>query len=187
MINIIYGRILLINGEFLKIIGNAMHFTSMASIFPNVLALIYTNIYLASANSRIFRETDALDALRRALEMALPDMVYMPFVENCDYIKPLLEKLSCEGFRRDEITKIHELSSTYQKTLDQVKNEHFSECKTFLTGREEEIAKLAAEGYSNREIGKMLFISENTVKTQMKSVFDKLGINSRVLLKQFLQ
>lgn len=185
MINIVYGRTLLTNGEYLKLIGSSKHFIGIASVFPNLLALIYTNIYIASANNRIFREADALNVMRRALEMALPDKVYMPFVENCDYIRPLLEKLYREGFRRDGIARILELSEPYQRALDQIKKEHFSEYRTGLTSREEEIARLAAEGYSNKGIGKKLFISENTVKTQMKSVFEKLGIKSRVLLKQF--
>ena len=187
MINIVYGRALLINGEYLKLIGSSRHFTGIASVFPNLLALIYTDIYLASANNRIFREADALDALRRALQTALPDRLYMPFVENCDHIKPLLERLSGEGFMRDGIARILELSESYHKAMDQITREHFSEYRPDLTEREEEIARLAAEGYSNREIGKRLFISENTVKTQMKSVFEKLGIGSRVLLKQIFR
>lgn len=55
-----------------------------------------------------------------------------------------------------------------------------------LTEREREVAQLAAQGLSNKEIGKQLYISENTVKTQLKSIFAKLGINSRILLKQKL-
>ena len=59
--------------------------------------------------------------------------------------------------------------------------------KIALTERENEIARLAALGLSNKEIGKRLYISENTVKTQLKSVFTKLGINSRTLLQQKLK
>jgi LuxR family maltose regulon positive regulatory protein len=187
MIHIVYGRTLLINGEYLKLVGSSRHFTAIASVFPNLLALIYTDIYLAAANYRIFREEAALDALKQALVTALPDRMYMPFVENCDYIKPLLEKLSKEGFQRDGISKILELMEPYKTSLDQIIKENFSVNSPGLTDRETEIAKLAAEGYSNREIGNRLYISENTVKTQMKSVFEKLNISSRVLLKHFFQ
>jgi Response regulator containing a CheY-like receiver domain and an HTH DNA-binding domain len=34
-----------------------------------------------------------------------------------------------------------------------------------------DIARLAVQGFSNKEIGKQLYISENTVKTQLKSNF----------------
>jgi two-component system, NarL family, response regulator LiaR len=48
-----------------------------------------------------------------------------------------------------------------------------------LTGREEEILRLLATGESNREIGKRLFISEQTVKNHVASIFRKLHVNDR--------
>jgi len=55
-----------------------------------------------------------------------------------------------------------------------------------LTQRETEIAYLAAEGMTNIEIGKQLFISPNTVKKALTNIYAKLSINSRALLKQYL-
>jgi DNA-binding NarL/FixJ family response regulator len=48
-----------------------------------------------------------------------------------------------------------------------------------LTPREEEILKLLATGESNKEIGKRLFISEQTVKNHVASIFRKLHVNDR--------
>jgi DNA-binding NarL/FixJ family response regulator len=48
-----------------------------------------------------------------------------------------------------------------------------------LTKRELEILHLVAEGLSNEEIGKRIFISEKTVKTHLTNVFDKLQVNNR--------
>ena len=48
-----------------------------------------------------------------------------------------------------------------------------------LTGREEQILKLLAEGKSNRAIGMVLHISESTVKSHLKSLFVKLDVTSR--------
>jgi NarL family two-component system response regulator LiaR len=48
-----------------------------------------------------------------------------------------------------------------------------------LTPREEEILKLLATGESNREIGNRLFISEQTVKNHVASIFRKLHVNDR--------
>src|SRR5207237_10649105 len=48
-----------------------------------------------------------------------------------------------------------------------------------LTAREEEILKLLATGESNREIGRRLFISEQTVKNHVASIFRKLQVNDR--------
>ncbi len=48
-----------------------------------------------------------------------------------------------------------------------------------LTKRELEILKLVAEGLTNEEIGKKIFISEKTVKTHLTNIFDKLKVNNR--------
>lgn len=48
-----------------------------------------------------------------------------------------------------------------------------------LTKREMEILRLVAEGLTNEEIGKKIFISEKTVKTHLTNIFDKLQVNNR--------
>ncbi len=42
-----------------------------------------------------------------------------------------------------------------------------------------EILRLVAEGLTNEEIGKRIFISEKTVKTHLTNIFDKLKVNNR--------
>lgn len=51
--------------------------------------------------------------------------------------------------------------------------------KPTLTGREIEVLQLVAQGYTSREIGEQLFISENTVKNHVRNILDKLGLHSR--------
>jgi DNA-binding NarL/FixJ family response regulator len=48
-----------------------------------------------------------------------------------------------------------------------------------LTRRENDIIALLAEGYSNREISRTLFLSEKTVKAHLASIFRKLGVTNR--------
>ena len=48
-----------------------------------------------------------------------------------------------------------------------------------LSRREKEVARLAAKGYTNAQIAEALFISTETVKSHMNSIFEKLGISSR--------
>jgi predicted ATPase/DNA-binding CsgD family transcriptional regulator len=50
---------------------------------------------------------------------------------------------------------------------------------TPLGKREAEVARLVAEGLSNRQIGARLFISEHTVDSHVRSILSKLGFSSR--------
>jgi len=51
-----------------------------------------------------------------------------------------------------------------------------------VSEREAEIISLLVEGLSNQEIAKKLFISPNTVKTHIKNIYAKLGVNNRLQL-----
>lgn len=48
-----------------------------------------------------------------------------------------------------------------------------------LTERESELLALLPTGMTNRELAKHLFISENTVKTQLRKLYAKLGVRTR--------
>jgi len=48
-----------------------------------------------------------------------------------------------------------------------------------LSQREAEVLTLVAEGKSNREIGRALFLSEATVKSHLVHIFSKLDVTSR--------
>jgi DNA-binding NarL/FixJ family response regulator len=51
--------------------------------------------------------------------------------------------------------------------------------RTFLTSRERQALVLAANGFTNRAIGRQLGIGEETVKTRMQKVLRKLRVNDR--------
>lgn len=77
-------------------------------------------------------------------------------------LKPFVEKSE-----RKEIDRVHEVHTDFSK----------------LSVREAEVARLAARGYSNSQIAEELFISVETVKRHMATVFEKLDIDSRKELK----
>lgn len=56
-----------------------------------------------------------------------------------------------------------------------------------LTPRQLEIIELIKKGYSNKQIGSELFISENTVKYHLKAIYDLLQVDNRTQLYHLYQ
>jgi DNA-binding CsgD family transcriptional regulator len=56
------------------------------------------------------------------------------------------------------------------------------EARDQLTAQELQIAQLAAQGLSNREIGQRLYLSHRTISTHLYRIFPKLGVTSRAEL-----
>ena len=59
--------------------------------------------------------------------------------------------------------------------------------RAHLTPQELQIAQLAAQGLSNREIAQRLFLSPRTVSTHLYRIYPKIGVNSRTELGRALQ
>jgi len=55
-----------------------------------------------------------------------------------------------------------------------------------LTGREQEIASLVADGMSNKQVAAAVFLSEKTVENHLSRIFAKVGVKSRVELTRVL-
>lgn len=55
-----------------------------------------------------------------------------------------------------------------------------------LTPKEIEIARLVWEGMTNREISRIVATSEQVIKNHLRSIFDKLGVWSRLELAMYV-
>ena len=184
---ILQCRYLLISSKIPELIGKATYLERISSIFPNILGLIYAHIFFAAANSILGKDENAKTSIETALTLAQPDNLIMPFVENSNYLKKLLADFNDNKQFSGFIAKILKLQNKYKKSKIKINSCHFTNTTTPLTSRELQIAKLAAAGKTNPQIGEALFISINTVKMALKKVYNKLSINNRALLKQALR
>jgi len=57
--------------------------------------------------------------------------------------------------------------------------------RTALSPREQEIVRLVSYGHPNKAIARKLDISQHTVNTHVRRIFDKLGVNSRAEMVAF--
>ena len=123
-----------------------------------------------------------------AIELAYKDSIVIPFVEMSSDIEQILEKINLLEISTGYGSFIDIIKSSikkYTKGLSAVKKASKNEQSYGLTKRELEVAKLAANRMTNKEIADMLFIAESTVKSNLKIIYNKLEINSRSELKNF--
>ncbi|MFC1939673.1 response regulator [Chloroflexota bacterium] len=71
------------------------------------------------------------------------------------------------------------LLAEFKELTTGVEIEPVKEESANLSPREDEVLRLVAQGATNKGIGDFLFISENTVKTHLKSIMEKLHLANR--------
>lgn len=77
-------------------------------------------------------------------------------------------------------TKINNMVSSHIRR--KIEEKYFSKERGALklTAREKEILLMMATGKNNKEIGSNLFISNNTVRNHINSIYKKLDVSNRV-------
>ncbi|MBE5926775.1 MAG: hypothetical protein E7270_07415 [Lachnospiraceae bacterium] len=181
--NIIYGRYLIMTEKYRKLLGISGQFLGVAGVYNNVMYKIYTYIYISIANYRMNNIKKAKNFMNEALMLAMPDGFYIPFVENYKHISTILDEIDSDYPYFIKMIKDNEkLQYNMLKVakLSLKNNQNYG-----LTSREYTVAKLAAKRLTNKEIAEKLFIAESTVKSNMKTIFSKLGISSRSDLTKF--
>lgn len=83
---------------------------------------------------------------------------------------------------QDLLKRLIEVSSTLAGNQAEQVNKHLS----LLTQREKQVAIEASKGLSNKEIARILAITERTVKAHLSSTFERLGAKDRLHLALML-
>ena len=125
---LIHGRALLLAGENAKVVAIFDGLLEDKALAKYRLFEVYACIYIAVAYRRMGNEPAARAALRQALKTALPDQMYMPFVENSDLLGVLLHTDPCRAGDDDYaggLKRIAELSAVWQAALDDIRSQYF--------------------------------------------------------------
>lgn len=185
--HIIRARALLAGGWHRELIGITGQLAADAAFYPNLLALIYIHIAEAAALDRLGRRQEALDTLGKAVAIAAPDKVIMPFVESGEYACGLLGVLQPASPHREFIGAVLKAAPPITRKWREIKTRlAVADGRSRLTRREAEIAGLVAAGLSNQAVGAQLNIVEDTVKKTLQKIFQKLGVSNRAMLARMM-
>ena len=113
--------------------------------------------------------------LTEALTLAEPEGYVRTFVDAGEPMAELLREAAARKVAPDYVKKLlraFEPSEAPPPTVAQPLIEPLSD-------RELDVLRLLADGQTNQEIALTLFISVNTVKTHLKNIYGKLGVNNR--------
>jgi LuxR family transcriptional regulator, maltose regulon positive regulatory protein len=123
---------------------------------------------------------EALRLLNDALILAEPGGFIRIFVDEGDQMAELLIRLKAEGGGMKEY--IHKLLTAFAnpgQTLPSAFPRSPQPLIEPLSQRELEVLRLIAEGLSNDEISKRLFLALDTIKGHNRKIFDKLQVQRR--------
>lgn len=187
MANIIYGKYLLENNEYSKFLGISGQMIGATKVYNNKLFEIYLYIYVSFANYKLGNKLKAHKFLNEAIDLAEKDNFIIPFVDNYTMIEDIYEPDSKFSRRIDFMNDVIALFRKYEKNFKNIQHSYRDDVDYGLTNRELQIARLAAERFSNKEIADQLYIAVGTVKSNLKTIFSKLQIKSRSELKDFFE
>ena len=177
MMEMIENQVYLAQGAYARVVGYSAELLPVCEAMHYALVALHIRIQTAAAYERLGKSEEARAWLRKALSDAEPDGLVMPFVENYDILKPLLER----EIKNDLISKIIELGEAAT-----ARNAAGTRPAAFdvLTPREFEIVELMAQRLSNREIAEQLYLSEGSVKQYVNQIYSKLHIEGDTRTKR---
>jgi LuxR family maltose regulon positive regulatory protein len=119
----------------------------------------------------------ALGALERALSLAEPEGFVRIFVQEGTAMQDLLRKAATRGIAVAYVSRL------LAESASEVQGRQLASARALpepLSERELEVLRLLATSLSRAEIAEELFISVNTVRSHVKSIYSKLDVHRRL-------
>lgn len=148
--------------------------------------IIKLSILKAILYQQLNQKNLAEESLIQSLKLARPEGYIRVFLDEGEIILPLLDSVDLviqnskesklhlfikylkSKFIQDSSNLNSQINSPSQKVLDS------------LTEKEKQILMHLANGISNKQIAKHIFVSENTIKFHLKNIYTKLNVKNRL-------
>lgn len=169
-----------------RIVGDASSYLEAASFLqqnPVDLILIDTDFHTLTNNEfsenilrkNFSKKVIALTLAKTRLELlnAIKSGIhgYILKDEEIDYLIECINKIHSGQFIVSE--------SMVEKLVELIIEKSEFPIDVLISNRELEVLSLIQNGFSNFQIGKQLFLSENTIKTHIKHIFKKMSASNR--------
>ncbi len=173
-----FARLLIVQYKFDEATSVLSKIFELASASGRLETLVQVEILSAILNNMKGFQEKAVENLLAAMGYAADEDLINYFLFDL----PTTNNLLVEAYTKHATTKtkipkafIDKLKSAINKKQNRVKILSNFE----LSNRELDTLKFIAEDLTNLEIADKLFVSVNTVKTHLKNIFLKLGVNTR--------
>ena len=177
MMEMIENQVYLAQGAYAKVVGHSAELLAVCEAMHYALVALHIRIQTAAAYEQLGKPEEAHTWLRKALSDAEPDGLVMPFVENYDFLKPVL----MQEMQSEFLAQIVALGEAAKQQRDKTARPTLFAA---LTEREYEVVRLMAQRLSNREIAEKLYLSEGSVKQYVNQIYSKLHIEGDTRTKR---
>ncbi|MDR1916304.1 MAG: LuxR C-terminal-related transcriptional regulator [Synergistaceae bacterium] len=185
---IIYAKYLSSMGKYDETLPLLEHLITRYKLQGRWIDVLNALIMHAVTLLRLGETSGALSSLWQAYDMSWQNNIIVPFIEEAGNMRNLMEaarKSSEYDFDKDWVDDIYGKSSTYVKRLSLIINEYrrikspVAETPLKLSKRETDVLRKLSQGLTREEIADTNYISVNTVKSTIKSLYNKLGAVNR--------
>lgn len=168
-------KVLLAEGEIHEALINLDRVFAGYESTANLRYLLDIILIRAVALSKLSQEDKAQQAFSQALDLAVQEMILRPFVELGQHLSDLISITDKSAPPKHQQflarVRVEINTSSILRTEDGLIEK--------LSSREQEVLVLLAEGLTNAELSKQLFVSLSTIKTHLLHIFTKLNVKNR--------
>ncbi len=173
---ILYEHYLLLAGRLADLRRCDELIAQQARTMNYILPSLYHTLYLAAVEVREGAMQEACTHMEKALALALPDRMYLPFARLFSELKPVFAYMELP----EETKGLHEFCLRRERGVQRIRKQQ--DGASLLTVREREVFALARERLTAKEIAARLGISVHTVNTILKNIYRKLNISGKTEL-----